>query len=523
MRNCNYLKLSVNIPVSIPVLIKYIAKTMIWGISGVFFIHQKYLVLDQKINMKTAILLSIGCESQHMDQGRSYVDKSIIISNCFFSRMSVYSGNGGVIFVDGGSYSMNVNYSMFFNCACSEYGGAIYFDSFDSILRMICVNRCSASSSIFTYIESANETQITYLSVSGCSYTTSGRYSIYLKSGNQIIDNTNSSMNNANHISCIYIQNSLIFQSSYCTFNENIVSYSSCLFFEFQSGTMSYSNIINNNSPSHGVIFINIGSPKMMYCIFWNNKNNVFYVHMGSLELSHSFIDHLSSISSGKSVSIATNNSFTSMMTYQIQFFNSHYCIAYVPQSTHLNTIEQTPSDSPMPTIVMTEIMTNHITPYRSYEYHSPYQTLFPVHTPYNTHHPVHTPHQSIFSEQTLCHSLFPIHSPYQTYHPDRTNQRSYPLDYNERTHSTTSGQSNNSVDENKTVSLFVYSTIILIMIIVAIISFNLGNKMNHKMSESSSSLDKIGKREEIYYDPERKMDQKGSYHDDHVPSPYVF
>jgi len=87
--------------------------------------------------------VGLGCESESIDQGRSYVDKNINISNCFFSRSSSYSGHGGVIYVAASSCSMNVNYSIFNNCACSERGGAIYFVSSNSYLRMICAKRCS--------------------------------------------------------------------------------------------------------------------------------------------------------------------------------------------------------------------------------------------------------------------------------------------------------------------------------------------------------------------------------------------
>jgi len=91
--------------------------------------------------------VGLGCECESIDQGRSYVDKNINISNCFFSRYSSYSGDGGVIYVNVGSYSMNVNYSMFYNCVCSSYGGAIYFYSSNSYLRMICANSCSCGDS----------------------------------------------------------------------------------------------------------------------------------------------------------------------------------------------------------------------------------------------------------------------------------------------------------------------------------------------------------------------------------------
>ena len=57
---------------------------------------------------------------------------------------------------------------------------------------------------------------------------------------------------------------------------------------------MSYANIVHSNSPSqYGVVYVHGAvSKKIMYCIFKNNQNYLFYVNGGSLEVSHSFIDH---------------------------------------------------------------------------------------------------------------------------------------------------------------------------------------------------------------------------------------
>ena len=74
---------------------------------------------------------------------------------------------------------------------------------------------------------------------------------------------------------------------------------------------MSYANIVHNNSPSqYGVVYVyGAGSRKMMYCIFKNNQNYLFCVWEGSLEVSHSFIDHSgSSFSTSIVVSTSNNN-----------------------------------------------------------------------------------------------------------------------------------------------------------------------------------------------------------------------
>ena len=87
--------------------------------------------------------VGFGCESENIDEGRSYVDKNINISDCFFSRYLTYSGDGGVIFVSGSSYFLDIKFSMFYNCLCFNQGGVMFFYSANSCLRMICANRCS--------------------------------------------------------------------------------------------------------------------------------------------------------------------------------------------------------------------------------------------------------------------------------------------------------------------------------------------------------------------------------------------
>jgi len=97
-----------------------------------FDIYNKGLILNA----------DIWCQSESIAQGRSYLDNNDV-SHCFYSRLSLFSWNGGVIYVDGGSYSMNFNYSMFYSCACSNHGGAIFFYFTNSYIRMICAYGCS--------------------------------------------------------------------------------------------------------------------------------------------------------------------------------------------------------------------------------------------------------------------------------------------------------------------------------------------------------------------------------------------
>jgi len=384
-----------------------------------------------------------GCELENIAQGRSYVDININISNCFFSRSSLYSGNGGVIYVSGGTYSMNINYSMFYKCISSPEGGAIFFSAPFSYLRMICANRCSVSSQSnpfiyyhFAYIRASQVNQVEYLSVSNCSQTTSGYYSIYLESGNQMVDNINSSMNNANQVSGIQIESPSFFTSSHCTFSNNKANYM-CIRIKSDSETilMSYANIVHNNSPSNGVVFINGGSPKMNYCIFKNNQNILFCVWSGTLEVSHCFIYHSSSFSSSTTVSTERNNSFTYILTYQIQFFGSLYCNADMPLidrtamnytfETPIKTPYETPMNTPQETIMNT-LHETHINTPQETKMNTPHETHIntPQETRMNTPHetPIITPQETRMNTPHETPNITPHETKMDTLHETHIN-----------------------------------------------------------------------------------------------------
>ena len=305
--------------------------------------------------------LSYGCENESIAQGRAYFNKNIGISYCFFSRSSIFSGDGGVIYVNSGSLSMNVNSSVFYSCFCSSKGGAIDFMSANSYLRMVCANKCIASSQFhFAHIIASQNNQLEYLSLSYCPDISSGKNPLYLESGNQRIENTNSSMNNDTQYSGIRIWTPNSFTSSFCTFSNNRVSGYTCIYLYSISGTISmlFAIIVHNNSPILGVVYVDgVGSRKMMYCIFRNNSNNLFYIGSGSFEVSHSFIDHSPS---SFSLPSGINNSLTYRMTYQIQFFNSLHCNADIPliQSTidqsQKKSIQETYSQTKQDTLRMT-------------------------------------------------------------------------------------------------------------------------------------------------------------------------
>jgi len=423
-----------------------------------------------------------GCKSESIDKGISYIQMNVNISNCFFSRYLTYSGyGGGVIYVDRGSYSMNVNYSMFYNCACSYKGGAILFNSVNSCLRMICSYRCSASSCFFADLVATKVNLLEYVSISNSYPISYGVCSIYIDYGNQKVENTNSSMNNAHHGSGIGISSPSVFTSLYCTFSNNKVFDGICITFHtYNSGSifMAYSNIVHNDSPKIGVVYCYGEGQKMMkYCCLQNNMNFLFYVWDGSLVVTFSYIYHSSNSISTQKKLTASFNTLSSVMTYQIRHFKSYYCNALYPVTELL------------PTRTLYVITTPKPTPYRSFGEQSP-------------------------KKPTPPRSLFPIHTPFDTHPPERTNQRSFPADFVERTPSKTKKNTKNSVVENKSNSVFIYSTVGLLMIL----SYNFGTQKK-KNDSSSSSTDKRNNREV----KEGKKDHNRNNYDDYIPNPYVF
>jgi len=423
-----------------------------------------------------------GCVNENISQGVSYINNNIDISNCFFIRTSQYSGSGGVIYVNQASFSMNISLSMFYNCASSSNGGAIYFSSLSSFMKMICANSCSSIHYTFAYLLASENNQMDFLSVSYCS-TITGIGTVWAKNGKQIFDCTNISMNTVKSYSGVTFESPSELTCSHCSFSNNRASTYMCVGFWYTVGTMVFANIIHNNCPqiNYGIVYSYEGSHFMYYCIFDMNQDTLFVVELGSLTVSHCFISHAQTFSTRGSVSTANNNTFTKKTTYHILFFSSHYCNADAPLSTIPFTLNPTPLGTLKETVENTIGVTPLLTPYRSYGDHEPNQSIFPFPTPFNSHFPIQTP----------FNTHFPVHTPQFTFPPEITPFRSFPLDYVVRTLLNSNDQINSSEEQNKTSVLFIYSTLLLSFLVVVMISYGFGKQRGSKNSNSSSSSKK--------------------------------
>jgi len=267
-----------------------------------------------------------GCDNETISQGRSYLNNNIEVFGCSFFRSSMFSGDGGIIYVLGDSFSMNVSQSVFFGCISYNKGGAIYFNSLNSAMNLLCAQRCSASQYHFAYLRAKLKNHIEYLSISNCSYVTSGYYSLWLQDGEQRMGLTNFSLNNANQVAGIYVYSSKSFISSYCTISKNQAYEGICILFWYDSGKIRFNNIIDNTSPSWGVVYVRGGKPTIDYCVLLYNHDTLFCIWDGFLEISHSFIVLTGSFSTSTEVLTSSNNTFSEIETYSIDFLGSMFC-----------------------------------------------------------------------------------------------------------------------------------------------------------------------------------------------------
>ena len=293
------------------------------------------------------------CINESLPQGRSYEKTNIDISDCYFYRFLEFENHGGVIFVNGGTYTMKISTTTFYNSSSVLDGGAIFFYSPSSFLKMICAHRCNAPGKHFAYLWSSQENWVEYLSMSYCSYMDNGIVPLYLYAGNQILDNSNSSMNRGGQISGLGVYYPTSFRSYHCTISNNNVTGEICIYFSSNKGSMSFANIVHNYSPSSGVLKTYKETPTIEYSVFSMNNGILFCVSTGFLNVFHSFIQHNYTLSISNSIT-TSNSTFSEKPTYFEQYYFSQHCHAdntlpfRTPNNSPWQTISETFAESPV-------------------------------------------------------------------------------------------------------------------------------------------------------------------------------
>jgi len=285
-------------------------------------------------NRKGRLVMKSTCVNEVVTQGRSYLDSNISIQDCFFSRTVGYNAYGGVIMVTQNSLVLSISNVVFYNCEVSNsnYGGAIYFSSLNSNLKMVCAYRCKGYYYHFALLETLENNNVEYLSMSLCCYSKSTFYSIALVNGYQKFDNSNCSFNYAAECSGLSIFQQKSLSSSFCNMYSNDVSGFICMHLFCNPGSLSRANIIRNSSPSKGVVYGtgNTGTFTLNECIFSSNQNTLFFVLSDrTLIISNCNINHAYLLNSGN---IQTSgSSLTSTNSFKFEFYSTKYCLAENP------------------------------------------------------------------------------------------------------------------------------------------------------------------------------------------------
>jgi len=227
-------------------------------------------VLNENNSRLIVLLSSWGCINDNSIVGRSFYNQIVNISDCFFTRIHLFSDNGGVIYLTEGTKQLSIVDTMFFGCFCSDDGGAIHSYSSNISIKFVCASHCRGISYRyhFAMLKSASHNHIEYLSMTKCSNITTGEESMRVQSGNQINKNTNSSMNSAAKWSCFDFNEPSSLQTTFCNFVQN----NSSVYVSIESGGgyIDFCNIIGNNSPNgYGVVRSYIGDPYYRFCIFF--------------------------------------------------------------------------------------------------------------------------------------------------------------------------------------------------------------------------------------------------------------
>ena len=157
------------------------------------------------------------------------------INNCIYSRNNIYQGNGGIFLIHGISSNFTILNSFFYQCSCSEMGGAIYFyclltgTNFE--LNKICVNECySGINKMFQFAYIVTDNSINsknfnnYISIINSNKYFNNNYHLFSPQlGNISLLNYNSSNNYNKESSSFYIFNPSNFIGLFCTLIKNNV------------------------------------------------------------------------------------------------------------------------------------------------------------------------------------------------------------------------------------------------------------------------------------------------------------
>ena len=209
-----------------------------------------------------------SCINESIVAGRSYSEQSISIQDCIFTRLGVFSGNGGVIMVSIANFVLSIEKCVFNNNIATN-GGSIFFNSYKTVLKMVCAYKNCADYGHFSHIIVAKNNSIDFLSVSNCSQYLKGDYCLKMNNNQHFCRFINSSQNKAKLDSSLVVISGYIlleFSSLYQNLADNIICY-----FSGTGSHLKSVNIIDNYCKSGSVILVWSGQCQCHHCVFSNN------------------------------------------------------------------------------------------------------------------------------------------------------------------------------------------------------------------------------------------------------------
>jgi len=254
---------------------------------------------------------------------------ALTVQNCVFSRSSTYSGDGSVIYYSGNS-QFTLKESSFYKCCSSSSGGAIIATSNDLFFYKVCARECKCLSyGEFSFISNTGKGEFSFVSMLYCSDDNNGNYPVYMQGGNQIFGDSNSSYNYVAVASGFCFDSPSQLSVTYSSFSNNRATSRICVYFHRGSGNrnMEKCNIINNNSPTGGVVISNYGGDYTLNdCIMIDNIDKVLCAEDATLRVNSCYIYHSGDIYTGNV--IFANLQLIKTAPFPLTHFYTYYCQA---------------------------------------------------------------------------------------------------------------------------------------------------------------------------------------------------
>ena len=96
----------------------------------IFFFFLNSLNMKFSLTFSFLYFISSNCEDSYglsSVQTLYSLNNNIFLNNCFFSRISRFNGNGGIVSVSNINFKMSIIESVFYLCNSTQRGGSIYY------------------------------------------------------------------------------------------------------------------------------------------------------------------------------------------------------------------------------------------------------------------------------------------------------------------------------------------------------------------------------------------------------------